>query len=344
MKISDQENISKIYLENVTPQNIPEEEQKKIADFFVQLVLKVEKGDKEALKILNLPNDQLLQQIQSQMGLQQEAFENIRSRVGGLIRGTGPAYQRYNILLKTIQKNLWELGQDIQSTKDQNNITSYQNLISQVQAVEPTMVPTPGSLQKLGYSIGKGVGAVGKIAGTIAGAGLIASTLSTVGLPMAAVGAIVGGGISTLKNLSNTNMTPGEKIKKALISAGLGAVTAYALSELRDAMSGGGSEATPSDATTGTITSVDIDSVMNDESYLKELIYNYAVEQNMQSGSYVDPNVRITDQYIIFNTPNGESHVSLFDLKDNISNSIDFNQTPNGLSKYIIDAAQELKQ
>jgi len=237
MKISDQENISKIYLENVTPQNIPEEEQKKIADFFVQLVLKVEKGDKEALKILNLPNDQLLQQIQSQMGLQQEAFENIRSRVGGLIRGTGPAYQRYNILLKTIQKNLWELGQDIQSTKDQNNITSYQNLISQVQAVEPTMVPTPGSLQKLGYSIGKGVGAVGKIAGTIAGAGLIASTLSTVGLPMAAVGAIVGGGISTLKNLSNTNMTPGEKIKKALISAGLGAVTAYALSELRDAMS-----------------------------------------------------------------------------------------------------------
>jgi hypothetical protein len=236
MKDFDKNNIAKLYLENVNP-NISEEDQKKLADFFVQLVVKIEQGDQEAQQLLNLPPDQLLQHIQNSQQVQQEAFENIRSRIGGAFKGTGPAQQRYGILLKNVQKKLWELGQDIQSTQDQNNIASYQDLISQVQAVEPTMVPTPGSLQQLGYNIGKGVGAVGKIAGTVAGAGLIASTLSTVGLPIAAVGAVVGGGISTLKNLSNTNMTPGEKIKKALISAGLGAVTAYALSELRDAMS-----------------------------------------------------------------------------------------------------------
>jgi hypothetical protein len=243
MKDFDKNNIAKLYLENVNP-NISEEDQKKLADFFVQLVVKIEQGDQEAQQLLNLPPDQLLQYIQTSQQVQQEAFENIRSRISGAFKGTGPAQQRYGILLKNVQKKLWELGQDIQSTKDQNNIALYQDLISQVQEVEPTMVPTPGSLQKLGYSIGKGVGTVGKIAGTIAGAGLIASTLSTVGLPMAAVGAIVGGGISTLKNLSNTNMTPVEKLKKALISAGIGSVAAYAISSLNDMMGGGGETTT----------------------------------------------------------------------------------------------------
>ena len=123
-----------LYLEQSNP-NIPEEEQKKIADFFVQLVLKIEQGDKEALNLLNLPQDQLLQHIKSQ-NLQQEAFENIRSRVGATLKGTDPATQRYQMFLKSIQKKLWELGQDIQSTKDQNNISQYQNLIQQIQKIE----------------------------------------------------------------------------------------------------------------------------------------------------------------------------------------------------------------
>ena len=234
---SDQKAMLELYLEQSNP-NIPENEQKKIADFFVQLIIKIEQGDKEALSLLNLPQDQLLQHIKSQQGnLQQEAFENIRSRVGATLKGTDPATQRYQMFLKSIQKKLWELGQDIQSTKDQNNISQYQNLIQQIQKIEPNMVPTPGQLQQLGYTIGKGVSTVGKMVGTVAGAGLLASGLSTIGLPVMAVGAIVGGGISTLKNLSNTNMTPAEKLKKALISAGIGSVAAYALSELRDAMS-----------------------------------------------------------------------------------------------------------
>jgi hypothetical protein len=332
----DNQNIFNIYLEIVN--NITSDQQKKIADFFVELIVKIEKGDKEAAKLLNLSQDEIIKYIDSrQTDIQQEAFENIRSRISGAFKGTGPATQRYQLFLTSIQKKLWELGQDIQSTKDQNNISEYQNLIQQIQQIEPNMVPTPGQLQKIGYNIGKGVSTVGKIAGTMAGAGLLASGLSTIGLPAMAIGGIVGGGISALKNLSNTNMTPAQKLKKALISAGLGSAVAYAIGELKDAM--GGVET----ATTGNTTSVDIDSVMNDKEYLKELITNYAAEQNTQSGAYIDPNVRITDQYIIFDTPNGESYVDIFRLKDNMKDSIRFGQTPNGLAKYIIDTTRELK-
>jgi hypothetical protein len=238
MKSIENNNIFQLYVESVNPSQPSPEDQKKLADFFVNLIVKIENGDQEAQRILNLPQNELMQYIESSKeNVQTEAFENIRSRIGGAFSGSGPATKRYEIFLNSIKKKLWELGEDIKSTNDQNNIQTYDDLIQQIQQVEPNMVPEGGKYQKKLYGAGKVASKVGKIGGSIVGAGLIASALSTIGLPAVAIGAIIGGGLKTLKNLSNTNMTPQEKLKKALMGAGLGAITGYALGELREFMS-----------------------------------------------------------------------------------------------------------
>lgn len=62
----DKENIGAILQEMSDERKIPTDSQKKVADFFVNLVMKLEKGDKEAVKILNMTPQEL----------QQLAFQN----------------------------------------------------------------------------------------------------------------------------------------------------------------------------------------------------------------------------------------------------------------------------
>jgi len=218
-----------------TPQNISSEDQKKLADFFVDVIARLEKGDAEAEKLLSMSPQQILQYIQSQQGVQKEAFENIRSKIGGSMSGTGPAQKRYELLLNTVKKKIWEMGKDIQTTKDKNSISQFDNLVKSVQSVEPLMVPEGGMFQKIAYGAGKVAGAVGKIAAT----GAIGSSLASVGMPLAAVGGIIGGGMTALRNASSTNMTAKDKLKKALIAAGIGAVSGYAMGQLKHALSAG---------------------------------------------------------------------------------------------------------
>lgn len=311
MKSIENNNIFQLYVESVNPTQPSPEDQKKLADFFVNLITKIENGDQEAQRILNLPQNELMQYIESSKeNVQTEAFENLRSRIGGAFSGSGPATKRYEIFLNSIKKKLWELGEDIKSTNDQNNIQTYDDLIQQIQQVEPNMVPEGGKYQKKLYGAGKVASKVGKIGGSIVGASLIASTLSSIGLPAIAIGAIIGGGMKTLKNLSNTNMTPQEKLKKALIGAGIGAVTGYALGELKELLGGG--EAVSN--TTGHTDSNLIHSLNNDPNLITKGVESYLRDNNIPFD-----NVRSDGTFInIYKNGNLTDSISYQDLKMNI--------------------------
>ena len=266
MKSIENNSIFQLYSESVNPTQASIEDQRKIADFFVDLIVRIENGDADAVSLLNLPQADLIKHIESiKNNVNTEAFENIRSVIGGSFSGSGPAKKRYEIFLNTVKKKLWELGEDIKTTSDQNNIQVYDDLIQKIQAVEPNMVPEGGSLQKKLYGAGKIASKVGKMAGFSAGAGLLASALSSIGIPAIAIGAIVGGGISTLKNLSNTNLTPQEKLKKALMGAGLGAITGYALGELKELLGYSGENTESSTENTKSSTDSNYYDVLNDK-------------------------------------------------------------------------------
>jgi hypothetical protein len=177
-----------------------------------------------------LSPDELLTQLNNQeQEVQTEAFENFRSKIGSSLGGGSALERRYAMLINNLNKHVWELEKDLQNTKTEN-VKSYEGMLTGLKRIDPTIKPTPGFFQKLGYGVGRGVGMASKIAGI----GLIGSTLSSVGLPAAAVGGILGGGLSALKNSQNTKMATGEKLKKALIAAGIVAATGYAMSKLKE--------------------------------------------------------------------------------------------------------------
>jgi hypothetical protein len=224
-----------LYLESTQVSNLTPDQQQKLTSFVVDLVVKSEQGDEEALKMLAMSPEELVASLESQTGeVQTEAFENIRSKVGGYFGGTGSIQKRYEFLTTNLSKILWELSEDIKTTRSEEAISKYNALQSQLVNLDPALTPAPGTFQKAAYSVGKGVGAVGKVLA----AGALAKSLLTVGLPIVAVGGIMGGVISVLKNAQNTRMTTAEKIKKALVSVGLGAMTAFAMGELRDLVGG----------------------------------------------------------------------------------------------------------
>jgi hypothetical protein len=335
MKSIENNNIFQLYVESVNPTQPSPEDQKKLADFFVNLIAKIENGDQEAQRILNLPQNELMQYIESSKeNVQTEAFENLRSRIGGAFSGSGPATKRYEIFLNSIKKKLWELGEDIKSTNDQNNIQTYDDLIQQIQQVEPNMVPEGGKYQKKLYGAGKVASKVGKIGGSIVGAGLIASALSTIGLPAVAIGAIIGGGLKTLKNLSNTNMTPQEKLKKALMGAGLGAITGYALGELNDLL-GGDTVISTADATFQ-----DTNSFFQDKELLKSTVEDYFKQRGIDIN-----NVQIDDNYISYETPTGMGDIDINSLEDGVDDIVSFNRQMdiNTLRGYIANVIKQQK-
>lgn len=227
--------LADLYLENAQASNLTEDQQKKLTSFIVKLVVKSEQGDQEALRILNMSPDEIASMMSQEETVQTEAFENIRSKVGGFLGGTGSIQKRYEFLKKSLAKILWELGEDIKTTRSEEAIGKYTALTNAIKNIDPSLVPEGGAFQKAAYSVGKGVGTVGKV---LAG-GALAKTLLAVGLPAMAVGGIMGGVLSVLKNAQNTKITPAEKIKKALSAAGLGVMVGFAMGELRDLMGGG---------------------------------------------------------------------------------------------------------
>lgn len=325
MKSIENNSIFQLYSESVNPTQASIEDQRKIADFFVDLIVRIENGDADAVSLLNLPQADLIKHIESiKNNVNTEAFENIRSVIGGSFSGSGPAKKRYEIFLNTVKKKLWELGEDIKTTSDQNNIQVYDDLIQKIQAVEPNMVPEGGSLQKKLYGAGKIASKVGKMAGFSAGAALLASALSSIGIPAIAIGAIVGGGISTLKNLSNTNLTPQEKLKKALMGAGLGAVAGYALGELREMLGNSGSGSDSGSDGGSSSTSLDTNKFFNDDELLKS-----SVEEFLNSTGVDASNVRVDGEWVVYDTPNGSGNLPISDLKKSVTNIITFNQPSN---------------
>jgi len=227
--------LADLYLENTQVSNLTPDQQQKLTSFIVDLVVKAERGDQEALGMLNKSPEELAAFLEQQTAqVQTEAFENIRSKVGGFLGGKGSIQKRYEFLTTNLSKILWELSEDIKTTRSQEAISKYNALQSQLTNLDPALAPKPGTLQKAAYSVGKGVGTVGKV---IAG-GALAKSLLAVGLPVVAVGGIMGGVLNVLKNAQNTQMAPAEKIKKALISAGLGSMIGFAMGELRELIGG----------------------------------------------------------------------------------------------------------
>jgi tetrahydromethanopterin S-methyltransferase subunit G len=258
----DKENIGAILQEMSDERKIPTDSQKKVADFFVNLVMKLEKGDKEAIKMLNM-TPQELQQMASQNTMQTEAFENLRSKASGLFGGD-PVKKRYDLLIQSLNKHIWEFTQDVKNTKIED-VAEYNKMFAELQKIEPSLQAKGGFFQKIGYGVGRGVGTVAKI-GSV---GVLGAALGGLGLPAYAIGGILGGGLSVLKNSQNTKMDTKAKLKKALIGAGLGAMVGYAFSKLQSVMGGNESgvagdsndsvdtSSTPSDATSDQGTGVE---------------------------------------------------------------------------------------
>lgn len=241
-----------LYLESSQTSNLNEDQQKKLASFIVNLVVKSDAGDQEALRILSMSPDEIAGMMSQGETVQTEAFENIRSKVGGFLGGTGSIQKRYEFLKKSLSKILWELGEDIKTTRSEEAIGKYNTLTNTLKNIDPTLTPEGGTFQKAAYSVGKGVGTVGKVIAS----GLLAKSLLTIGLPAMAVGGIMGGVLNVLKNTQNTKMTPAEKIKRALSAAGLGVMIGFAMGELRDLI-GGGEGSVETDSADGATTAQD---------------------------------------------------------------------------------------
>jgi hypothetical protein len=321
--------LADLYLENAQVSNLTPDQQQKLTSFIVDLVVKAERGDQEALGMLNKSPEELAASLEQQTAqVQTEAFENIRSKVGGFLSGKGSIQKRYEFLTTNLSKILWELAEDIKTTRSQEAISKYNTLQSQLTNLDPALAPNPGTLQKAAYSVGKGVGTVGKV---IAG-GALAKSLLAVGLPAVAVGGIMGGVLSVLKNAQNTQMTPAEKIKKALVSVGLGAMTAFAMGELKDLM--GGDTSNVENAANANFQ--DTNAFFADKELVKSAVEDYL--KNFPDTS----NVQVLDNgYITYDTPNGVSYIQLSDLEMEVDQIISFNRPPgNTLAGYIADQIQ----
>lgn len=298
---------------------VPEDAQKRIADFFVDLIIKIERGDKEAEKILNMPSDEISEMIQQKsQNIQQEAFENIRSEVSGWF-GRDPTQKRYQLLIKDLNKHIWELENDLKNTKSEDT-SPYQNMLSELQNAEPELKPKGGVFQKIGYGVGRGVGTALKI-GSIASLG---ASLASFGLPAYMIGGIMGGGLSILKNSQNTKMDAKTKLKKALMGAGLGAVSGYAMSKLH-AMMGDGGHHVDTFQHNSDITNPDVDS--NSGNVIQHLQSN---SDSLSKGveSYLNDNHIPFDKVVndgefinIYKNGQLSDSISLFDLKKDVMKS-----------------------
>ena len=321
--------LADLYLENTQVSNLTPDQQQKLTSFIVDLVVKAERGDQEALGMLNKSPEELAAFLEQQTAqVQTEAFENIRSKIGGFLSGKGSIQKRYEFLTTNLSKILWELSEDIKTTRSQEAISKYNTLQSQLTNLDPALAPKPGTIQKVAYSVGKGVGTVGKV---IAG-GALAKSLLAVGLPAVAVGGIMGGVLSVLKNAQNTQMTPAEKIKKALISAGLGSMIGFAMGELKDLM---GSD-TSNVENSANANFQDTNAFFADKELVKSAVEDYL--KNFPDTS----NVQVLDNgYITYDTPNGVSYIQLSDLETQVDQIVSLNRPPgNTLAGYIADQIQ----
>ena len=290
------------------------EANKKIANFFVDLVLKLEKGDPEAKRLINLPPDELKAMISQQEAPIQEAFFGGNSK--------DPVMTAYENLIKSINKHIWELEQDLKVAKVEDTST-YAGLLKNLQNIEPSIQAEGGFFQKIGHKIGRGVGFASKRIGLIGGMGVL---LSSIGLPAYAVGGIIGGGLNFLKNSQNANMDTKTKLKKALVAAGLGALTGYAISHL--------------DQIIGDTTSVAGSShinPLNDEENLKSLVDQYLTNKNIPHGD-----VTIDGGWIEYTTPKGLNAIDLSQLNLRLA---DYEAgmepaTPNTLAGFIYQNSQ----
>ena len=256
----DKENIGAILQEMSNERNIQTDSQRKVADFFVDLVVRLEKGDKEAIKMLNM-TPQELQQMASQNTMQTEAFENLRSKASGLFGGD-PVKKRYDLLIQSLNKHIWEFTQDVKNTKIED-VAGYNQMFAELQKIEPALQAKGGFFQKIGYGVGRGVGRVAKI-GSV---GVLGAALGGLGLPAYAIGGILGGGLSVLKNSQSTKMDTKTKLKQALIGAGLGAMVGYAFSKLRAMTDGVDFSSSPDADTASTTPDADTASTTPDGSY-----------------------------------------------------------------------------
>ena len=241
--------------------------QKKMAEFLVNLLVKSEQGDQEAIKILEMSPDQIqnLVQSQSQQNIQTEAFENLRSGFSSMM-GNDRAVARFNMMLPSLNKKLWELENDLKNANVQDR-TEYTTMLRELNRVDVNIKPEGGFFQKKAYGVGRTVGKVGSFAAKAGSIFAAAASLGSLGLPAYAIGGIIGGGVSTLKNLKNKNLNKKQKLKKILVSAGLGAVLGFAFSKLRAITDGVDFSSSPDADTSSTAPDTDTSSTLNDGSY-----------------------------------------------------------------------------
>lgn len=273
-------------------------DQEKLAKILAEIVAGQAKNDKLSLEIIDNPDK--IQEILQDQDVQQEAVSQKNS-----------IENKYAAFVKNINKILWEMGEDVKTTKDQTNIQNYTKIIQGIQKIYPEIKPAPSMLQKGMYNIGKVVGGVGKAVAT----GLVAKSLATVGLPLAVVGAVVGGGAATLKNLANTNLTPQEKLKKALIAAGIGGAIGFAMDHLKTLLPDSDAAQQAGSAS----------SSLKDTEQLRSGVAEF-IKSNPKMASYYDANsVTSNGNYIVVTAKNGtQSFWNVSDLMKNIEDSQDF--------------------
>jgi hypothetical protein len=180
--------------------------------------------------------------------------------------GNDRAVARFNMMLPSLNKKLWELENDLINANVQDR-TEFTTMLRELNRVDVNIKPKGGFFQKKAYGVGRTVGKVGSFAVKAGSIFAAAASLGSLGLPAYAIGGIIGGGVSTLKNLKNKNLNKKQKLKKILVSAGLGAVLGFAFSKLRAITDGVDFSSSPDADTSSTTPDTDTSSTTPDGSY-----------------------------------------------------------------------------
>lgn len=221
--------LSERYLHTVCESSgqIPPDAKQKFEEGIRKLAERAVEGDKEAIEILTNPakaeefiNQSAQQSSQSQQGgLQTEAFEKFRAKIGAKLAGSDPVQNRYNLFLRDINGHLWEIDKDSrQLNVEPKEVNQF---INNIVSIEPAVDKEGKLLQKIGYGIGKTVGAAMFAAPFAIGVSYFGPLIGVYGLTAKAVAAAIAGGGKVATLLNNKQLSKGEKVGEIVRVAGL---------------------------------------------------------------------------------------------------------------------------
>lgn len=222
------------YIVNEDNSQVPPEAKRSFEEAVRKLAEKAVDGDKEAIEILTNPKkaEELINQAAKQSNesptqeVTTEAFERFRAKLGAKLTGSDPILNRYNLFLADINGHLWEIDKDSKLLNVEPKEVN--QFISDIVSIEPGVDKQGKLLQKIGYGIGRTVGAAMFAAPFAIAVSHFAPLIGIYGIAAKAIAAGLAGGGKTVTILNNKQLSRDEKIGEIIKVAGLAFAMTYA--------------------------------------------------------------------------------------------------------------------